>query len=258
MQPAADELAPAGSSLVTSFTTADANGLTSRTASKAAEGAFAGQPSFSLGPIDLHAGSLVRQFRVRQKFSLSDNLEAAAGLAYDFKSQKVGPTGSLIYRLDPDNKKSRIELSTTDKKLLLRKGWQVKIKQATVGVSAEASLSLQDPHADPGSNPKLAKTSNPSSRSSNSFVAGLSSISSSMHPDLHLSLDYVKPLKYELIGIGLVLLLNMPLKLNNKEAEFGGPWGSGALKGFARGSVKRAGFMRWQLAAQEGSAVLDI
>jgi hypothetical protein len=67
----------------------------------------------------------VRQFRVRQKFSLSDNLEAAAGLAYDFKSDTVGPTASLIYRLDPDNKKSRIELSSMDKKLLLRKGWQV-------------------------------------------------------------------------------------------------------------------------------------
>jgi hypothetical protein len=71
------------------------------------------------------AGSLVRQFRVRQKFSLADNLEAAAGLAYDFQSDSVAPTASLIYRLDPDNKKSRIELSSTDKKLLLRKGWQV-------------------------------------------------------------------------------------------------------------------------------------
>jgi hypothetical protein len=71
------------------------------------------------------AGSLLRQFRVRQKFSLADNLEAAAGLAYDFKSDSVAPTASLIYRLDPDNKKSRIELSSTDRKLLLRKAWQV-------------------------------------------------------------------------------------------------------------------------------------
>jgi hypothetical protein len=73
------------------------------------------------------AGSLVRQFRLRQKFSLADNLEAAAGLAYDFKSERVSPTGSLIYRLDADNKKSRIELSTLDKKLLVRKGWQVRL-----------------------------------------------------------------------------------------------------------------------------------
>jgi hypothetical protein len=56
MQPAADELAPAGSSLVTSFTTADGNGLTSRVPSQRTEGVFAGQPTFSLGPVDLHAG----------------------------------------------------------------------------------------------------------------------------------------------------------------------------------------------------------
>jgi hypothetical protein len=136
---------------------------------------------------------------------------------------------------------------------------QVKIRQATVGVSAEASLSWQDPHAEPATAAKTAKTASPgSSRSSSNFLAGLSSISSSMHPDLHISLDYVKPFKYELIGIGLVLLLNMPLKLNNKEAEFGGPWGLRQLKGFGRASVKRTGFMRWKIGAQETSAVLDI
>jgi hypothetical protein len=136
---------------------------------------------------------------------------------------------------------------------------QLKIKQATVGVSAEASLSFQDPHTDPAAAAKPSKTTNrSSSSSSSSFLAGLSSVTSSMHPDLHLSLDYVKPFKYELIGIGLVLLLNMPLKLNNKEAEVGGPWGLRQLKGFGRASVKRAGFMQWKLAAQETSAVLDI
>ncbi|KAF6261866.1 hypothetical protein COO60DRAFT_1699579 [Scenedesmus sp. NREL 46B-D3] len=312
MQPAADELPPVGASSATSFTTADGDGLTPRMPSQRAEDVFAGQPTFSLGPIDLHAGGLVRQFRLRQRFSLADKLEAAAGLAYDRQSGRLRPTASLTYRLDAANHKSRIELSSTDRKLLARKGWQVgfrgggrkgigghsvredggrfragrsggqgrgsigagaephanvmtagvagvKIRQATVGVSAEASLSLQDPRAGPAAAAKPPQATDPgSSRSSSNFLAGLSRISSSVHPDLHLSLDSVKPLQYELIGIGLVLLLNMPLKLNNQEAEFGGPWGLRQLKGFGRASLKRTGFMRWKLGAQEASAVLDI
>jgi len=61
--------------------------------------------------------------------------------------------------------------------------------------------------------------------------AGKSILSSSqqqqlLRPDLHLSLDHVKPFPVpELIGIGLVLLLNLPLKLNNKEAEAALPGG---------------------------------
>jgi hypothetical protein len=88
------------------------------------------------------AGNLVRQFRVRQKFSLADNLEAAAGLAYDFKADAVSPTAALIYRLDPDNKKSRIELSSTDKKLLLRKGWQVGFEACGLGLLVFESVQV--------------------------------------------------------------------------------------------------------------------
>jgi hypothetical protein len=53
------------------------------------------------------------------------NLEAAAGPAYDSESYAVARTATLMFRLDPNIEKSRIELSSTDKNLLLRKGWQV-------------------------------------------------------------------------------------------------------------------------------------
>jgi len=107
-----------------------------------------------------------------------------------------------------------------------------------VGVSAECSLKFQD-------------------------EAGRFSLSSSqqqqlLRPDLHLSLDHVKPFHYELIGIGLVLLLNLPLKLNNKEAEAALPWGLGRLKAFGIGSLRRTGYMRYNLAAKEFSGVLDL
>jgi hypothetical protein len=36
----------------------------------------------------------------------------------------------------------RAELSTLDKRALIRKGWEFNIKRATVGVSAEARLNL--------------------------------------------------------------------------------------------------------------------
>lgn len=70
----------------------------------------------------------------------------------------------------------------------------------------------------------------------------------------------MEPLKYELIGIGLVLLLGLPLALNNKEIEAGLPAGllGRRLRGFGRASVKRAGYMRWKLGAGESSGVLDI
>lgn len=53
-----------------------------------------------------------------------------------------------------------------------------------------------------------------------------------------------------------VLLLGLPLALNNKEIE-AGLLGS-RLRGFGRASVKRAGYMRWKLGAGESSGVLDI
>lgn len=79
-----------------------------------------------------------------------------------------------------------------------------------------------------------------------------------LRPDLHISLDHVQPLKYELIGIGLVLLLGLPLSLNNQEVEAGLPLGLGRLKGFGRASVKRAGYMSYKLGCGETSGVLDL
>jgi hypothetical protein len=79
-----------------------------------------------------------------------------------------------------------------------------------------------------------------------------------LRPDLHISLDHVQPLKYELIGISLVLLLGLPLSLNNKEVEAGLPLGLGRLKGFGRASVKRAGYMSYKLGCGETSGLLDL
>lgn len=94
------------------------------------------------------------------------------------------------------------------------------------------------------------------------LLGGFSSSSNlnnmSLRPDLHISLDHVKPLKYELIGIGLVLLLGLPLSLNNKEFEAGLPLGLKALKGFGRASVKRSGYASLKLGAGEASGVLDL
>jgi len=38
-------------------------------------------------------------------------------------------------------------------------------------------------------------------------------------PEVHLSLDHIKPLRYEIMGIGLVLLTNLPFSLRDKEIE---------------------------------------
>lgn len=110
---------------------------------------------------------------------------------------------------------------------------QVKIMNATVGVSAEARLNFHPEGEDGKSGPTI-------------------------RPDLHLSLDHVKPFQYELIGIGLVLLLNLPLKLSNKEAEVPLPWGLGRLSGFGRASLKRDGYMKWKVGCGEASGVLDL
>lgn len=80
----------------------------------------------------------------------------------------------------------------------------------------------------------------------------------SLRPDLHISLDHVDPLKYELIGIGLLLLLGLPLSVNNKEIEKGLPYGLGRLKGFGRASLKRAGYMQYKLGFGEATGVLDL
>ncbi|KAF8061110.1 hypothetical protein HT031_004571 [Scenedesmus sp. PABB004] len=193
-------------------------------------GPFSGPASFSLGPVDVHAGGLVRRAAVRQRFELTPRLAATAGAAYDFGTGRVGPLASLVYRLD-DCAKSKSRLELTDSRLLARKVWELQIKNATVGVAAECSLAFKDERG------KLA---------------------GSLRPDLHLSLDHVSPLRYELLGIGLVLLANLPLSLTNKEVEAPLPAGLRRLRGFVRGSVKRAGYGRWRLGVGEASGILDL
>lgn len=230
------ELTPAGdlpNGSSTKFTTADATSVSAGIPSQpSVDLAFPGQPTFSLGPVDIHTAGLVRQFRLRQKIDFTDRLSAAAGLYYDFKSTKVGPTAMLTYRLDDDkSSKSRIELN--DSKILVRKGWDLKVKQATVGVSAECSLNFRDADGKP--------------------IWG-----QPIRPDLHISLDHVKPLKYELIGMAAVLLFNLPVKLNNKEVEAAVPGGLGRLKGFLRASLKRTGYTKYKVGFGESSGILDL
>jgi hypothetical protein len=38
-------------------------------------------------------------------------------------------------------------------------------------------------------------------------------------PELHLSIDHIKPLRYEVLGVGLALLANLPISLRDKELE---------------------------------------
>jgi hypothetical protein len=59
------------------------------------------------GPLDVYSGSLIRQFRVRQKVELNDRLSASAGLFYDLSAGNLGPWGTLTYKLDPTNKQSK-------------------------------------------------------------------------------------------------------------------------------------------------------
>lgn len=229
-------LAPAGDlakSSSTRFTSADATSVSAGIPSQPpVDAAFPGKPSFSFKLVDIHTAGLARQFRLRQKIDFTDRLSAAAGLCYDFKTQKVGPTGILTFSLDDDkNSKSRIELN--DSKVLVRKGWDIKIQQATVGISAECSLNYRDAEGKPFWGQPI-------------------------RPDLHISLDHVKPLKYELIGIGAVLLLNLPVKLNNKEVELPMPGGLGRLKGFVRASLKRTGYMNYKIGFGESSGILDL
>lgn len=51
--------------------------------------------------------ALVLPCRVRQKFDLDDRLAASAGLYYDLAGSKLGPYGTLTYKLEPDNPKSK-------------------------------------------------------------------------------------------------------------------------------------------------------
>jgi len=50
---------------------------------------------------------------VRQKCELNDRLSASAGLYYDLSSSNLGPWGSLTYKLDPSNPKSKSRIGET-------------------------------------------------------------------------------------------------------------------------------------------------
>lgn len=64
--------------------------------------------SFPSSPLFFPALTL----RVRQTLDLTDRLSASAGLYYDLSGNSLAPWGSLTYRLDPDNPKSKSRLGT--------------------------------------------------------------------------------------------------------------------------------------------------
>ena len=60
-------------------------------------------------------------------------------------------------------------------------------------------------------------------------------------------------------GIGLVLLLGLPLKLNNQQIEAGLPCGLGEhWKFFGKASLKRSGYTKAKIGFGEASGVLDL
>ena len=72
-----------------------------------------------------------------------------------------------------------------------------------------------------------------------------------------MSLDYVKPLRYELLGVAAVLLLNLPFSLKHKELELP-MFPPTRLRGFLRGSVTRTAYLGAALDLGETSLVLPL
>lgn len=50
-----------------------------------------------LGPLAIGTAGLQRQFRLRQRFTLSDKIKASVGAFYSFTDDRVGPTASITY-----------------------------------------------------------------------------------------------------------------------------------------------------------------
>eukprot|EP00877_Chromochloris_zofingiensis_P007505 jgi/Chrzof1/3007/Cz12g08010.t1 len=175
------------------------------------------------GPITIHTASLKRQFKLRQTFRVSDKLSASIGTAYNPKKESFSPIGSLVYKFD---KSSRLEI--TEEKAFVKKGWDWTRGAISVGISAQCGYT---------------------------YLGGLDTLHQ-RKPEVSVSLDYIKPFKYELLGIGLVLLCNLPFKLSNQEFEL--PLVPPRLKGFVRGSLHRKGWMKYDLSLGEISPVLEL
>jgi hypothetical protein len=60
----------------------------------------------------LHLAHLCHH-RVRQKCDINDRLSASAGLYYDLSSSSLGPWGTLTYKLEPSNPKSKSRIGAS-------------------------------------------------------------------------------------------------------------------------------------------------
>lgn len=178
---------------------------------------------WSCGPLSVDTHVLARTFKLRQVFKLTDQLKASVGAAWNFNQRTLGPIGSLIFQIDDH---TRAEL--TESRGLLYRRWSLGTEKLSVRLRAECSLGYRD----------LVGPGPP------------------VRPGFHLSLEGVKPFKYELLGIGLVLLLNLPVSINNKEAEFKLP-GLTRMNGYGKVSVKRTGPTHFNILPWDAALILD-
>lgn len=196
---------------------ADADG-----ASPAAGGEDDERGVVRLGPITLGTADTWWRFHCRQKFRINDKLAASLGAYYSFKDDRIGPTASLTYMLDANTK-----FMINEQKALLRRKWAWAKGNFGLGLAAECSL----------------------------LHAGLAP-GAPKRPQLHLGLDHVKPLKWELLGVGLVLAANLPFSLRDQELEKASF--ASRLLGFVRAHVKRTGYYRARVDLAECSGVLEL
>jgi hypothetical protein len=71
-------------------------------------------------------------------------------------------------------------------------------------------------------------------------------------------LDRVRPVKYELLGIALLLASGLPFSLRDKMAEAAPVPAAARLLAFGRASLKRAAYRRFDLDLGDISGVLDV
>jgi hypothetical protein len=241
---------------------------------------FASTPSGDFGPLTVHAEGLERAFTLRRTFSLAGGrVQAAAGARYDLAAHTLRPSASLLARAGSGGRAGRIRFELSERVAALRQSWELPLpglKGAAIGVSAEARVALSA-FAGAGASSSVSNTAVAAAApfgaadmvgggASRGGVLGLGSSSSGggcgpflPRPGLHVGVDYVKPWKYELAGIALLLALNLPMQFSDKVVELPLPCGLGRrLRGVVRASVRRTGYARASVALGEASGVMEL
>ncbi|GBF95729.1 hypothetical protein Rsub_08711 [Raphidocelis subcapitata] len=182
-----------------------------------------------LGPVSLALASSDAQmrFKLRQAsaggaFQLSDKIRASVGAFYSKTDDRIGPTASITYMLD-----DRTRFEVTERRALIKRKWAWSRGNFSLGLGAECAL----------------------------LHTGLAP-GAVRRPELHLSIDHIKPLRYEILGVGLALLANLPISLRDKELEKATL--TSRLLGFTRATLKRTGYASFRLHVSELAGVLDV